>query len=231
MVHLFGVGKDYEGTPALRGLTFSVERGEFVYVTGASGAGKTSLLKILFCEERPSLGQAVVNGCNVGRMTRHEIPALRRQIGVVFQDFRLLTKKPVIENVAFLHRILGMPKKERLERAFYFLKLVGLEHKAEKYPLQLSGGEQQRVAIARAIAAEPVLLLADEPTGNLDPEMAEEIFILFKRINAAGTTVMIATHDRALIARHPKRILTLRGGTLADDSGPEGPRPPEGYFA
>ncbi len=230
MVHLYHVTKVYDSLPALRSLSFDVEKGEFVYITGASGAGKTTLLKLLFAEERPTTGQVFVNGSNVGSLTPHRVPYLRRELGVVFQDFRLLTKKTVLENVSFLHRILGVPKRKRLERARYYLKLVGLEHKADEYPLHLSGGEQQRVAIARALASEPVLLLADEPTGNLDPELAEEILQLFKRINAAGTTVLLATHDRALIARHPKRVLALRHGQLADDTGPGGYAAQEGFF-
>jgi cell division transport system ATP-binding protein len=173
-------------------------------------------LKLIFREEVPSQGQILVNGRNVSAIPEAKIPFLRRNIGVVFQDFKLLPRKTVFENVAFVLRVMGIAKLERKRRAFQILKRVGLHHKMNSYPLQLSGGEQQRVAIARALINEPVLLLADEPTGNLDPELAFEIMSLFQEINARGTTVLVATHDRELITRLGKRVILLEKGRVAE---------------
>ncbi len=218
MIRFFNVGKLYFGDqPALSDLTFHIPRGELVFLTGASGAGKTTLLKLIFRQEAPTSGQILVNGRNVSSIPESKIPYLRRTIGVVFQDFRLIPRKTVLENVTFLPRILGMDLAERKRLAFEALRRVGLADRIHAFPQHLSGGEQQRVAIARAIINEPELLLADEPTGNLDPDLSREIVRLFLEINRRGTTVILATHDRDLIQRVGGRILTLDRGRLAHD--------------
>jgi cell division transport system ATP-binding protein len=216
MIQAFHVYKQYDReSMALTDVTLSVGKGEFCFLTGPSGAGKTTFLKLVFREELPSQGQILVGGRNVTAIPDGQIPELRRSIGVVFQDFKLLKRKTILENVAFVPRILGVPPREQKRRAFAALKSVGLHHKLHAYPLQLSGGEQQRVAIARALINEPMLLLADEPTGNLDPEMAQEIMRLFLDVNARGTTVLVATHDRDMIQRMGKRVLSLERGRVA----------------
>jgi len=185
-------------------------------LTGPSGAGKTTFLKLIFREETPTQGQILVNGRNVSAIPDSKIPYLRRSIGVVFQDFKLLKRKTVFENVAFVLKVMGVPKAERKRRVFQVLKQVSLHHKMHSYPMQLSGGEQQRIAIARSLINEPVLLLADEPTGNLDPDLALEIMSLFKEINNRGTTVLVATHDRELITRMKKRVIALERGRVTE---------------
>ncbi|MCU0242374.1 MAG: cell division ATP-binding protein FtsE [Vicinamibacteria bacterium] len=215
MIQAFHVYKQYDReSSALCDITLQVDKGEFCFLTGPSGAGKTTFLKLVFREELPTQGQILVSGRNITAIPESQIPYLRREIGVVFQDFKLLKRKTILENVAFVLRILGVPPKEQKRRAFASLKAVGLHHKMHAYPLQLSGGEQQRVAIARALINEPTLLLADEPTGNLDPEMAAEIMALFKDVNSRGTTVMVATHDREMIQRIGKRVITLDKGRV-----------------
>ena len=217
MIQAFHVTKQYDReSSALSDVTLQIERGEFCFLTGPSGAGKTTFLKLVFREELPSQGQILVGGRNVTAIPARQIPELRRSIGVVFQDFKLLKRKTILENVAFVLRILGVPAKEQKRRAFAALKSVGLHHKMHSYPLQLSGGEQQRVAIARALINEPILLLADEPTGNLDPDMAQEIMALFQEVNSRGTTVLVATHDRDLIRRVGRRVIALDHGKLVD---------------
>jgi cell division transport system ATP-binding protein len=216
MIQAFHVYKQYDReSSALSDVTLQVAKGEFCFLTGASGAGKTTFLKLVFREELPTQGQILVGGRNVTAIPDGQIPELRRSIGVVFQDFKLLKRKTILENVAFVLRILGVPAREQKRRAFAALKAVGLHHKMHAFPLQLSGGEQQRVAIARALMNEPMLLLADEPTGNLDPEMAQEIMRLFLEVNARGTTVLVATHDREMIQRMGKRVIALDRGRLA----------------
>jgi cell division transport system ATP-binding protein len=215
MIQAFHIYKQYDReSMALSDVTLSVGKGEFCFLTGPSGAGKTTFLKLVFREELPSQGQILVGGRNVTAIPDGQIPELRRSIGVVFQDFKLLKRKTILENVAFVLRILGVPTREQKRRAFAALKAVGLHHKMHAYPLQLSGGEQQRVAIARALMNEPMLLLADEPTGNLDPEMAQEIMRLFLEVNARGTTVLVATHDRDMIQRMGKRVIALEKGRV-----------------
>jgi cell division transport system ATP-binding protein len=220
MINFYHVDQAYQkNVLALNDITFSCEKGEFVFLTGPSGAGKTTMLKLIIREEIPLNGQILVNGQNVSSIPVSKIPRLRRSIGVVFQDFKLIKSKTVFENVTFVLKTLGVELKERRKRAYNVLKQVGLQHKTNAYPLELSGGEQQRVAVARAIVNDPVLLLADEPTGNLDPEMAAEIMNLFEKINRRGTTILIATHDRDMIHRMRKRVITLHGGKLYHDTG------------
>ncbi len=220
MIRFYHVFQSYSrDVHSLEDVSFSVEPGEFVFLTGKSGAGKTTLLKLIIREEIPIKGQILVNGQNVSSIPVTKIPRLRRSIGVVFQDFKLIKSKTVFENVTFVLKTLGTDIKDRRRKAHHVLKQVGLQHKSHFYPLQLSGGEQQRVAVARAIVNDPVLLLADEPTGNLDPDMAIEIMNLFQKINRKGTTVLVATHDRDMITRMHKRVLTLHQGRLLHDSG------------
>ncbi len=218
MIELYGVTKRYPGGQvALRDVSLSIEKGRLVFLTGASGAGKTTFLKLIYREEIPSEGQIVVNGRNVSSLPPSKIPYLRRTIGVVFQSFRLIARKTVFENVSYLPRILGLDAKQQKKLAYETLRQVGLAHRMNAFPIELSGGEQQRVAVARALVNRPDILLADEPTGNLDPDLSEEILRLFLRINLQGTTVVFATHDRALIRRVGHRVLTLDEGRLVDD--------------
>jgi cell division transport system ATP-binding protein len=215
MVELYHVHKDYgRGSHALVDVSLDVGKGEFVFVTGASGAGKTTLLRLLFKEETATSGKILVDGVNVSTLKISRVPKLRRRIGVVFQDFKLLPRKTVFENVALVMEILGVPRKTQRARTFNVLEMLGLNHKVRAYPLQLSGGEQQRVAIARALVNEPALLLADEPTGNLDPDLSWEIMTLFKEINIRGTTILVATHDRDLIQKMGRRVVTLDCGRV-----------------
>ena len=219
MIHFYRVSKHYPGGQrALDEVSFSIERGEFVFLTGPSGAGKTTLLRLLFRQEVPTSGQIVVNGRNVGSLPRRKIPFLRRTMGVVFQDFRLIPRKTVLENVTYLPRVLGLDRQRQKRLAYETLRRVGLAHRMKAFPMELSGGEQQRVAIARALVNQPEILVADEPTGNLDPEMAREIFELFQEINRRGTTVLLATHDDRLIERLQRRVLHLRAGRMLDGS-------------
>ena len=221
MVRFYHVYHSYQKDNfTLADISFSMDQGEFTFLTGASGAGKTTLLKLIIREEVPTKGQILVNGQNVSSIPASKIPRLRRSVGVVFQDFKLIKTKTVVENVTFVLKTLGEDPRDRRKKAYHVLKQVGLQHKINCYPLELSGGEQQRVAVARAIVNDPVLLLADEPTGNLDPEMAWEIMNLFRKINRKGTTVLVATHDRAMIQQMRKRVLTLNRGKVVDDSGP-----------
>ena len=217
MIQLYGVSKKYGPfRDALLDISFQVAAGEFIFLTGPSGAGKSTLLRLLFLEEAPTEGQILVNGRNIGVLPHSQIPHLRRTMGVVFQDFRLIARKTVFENISFVQNVLGLARAEQKRRAYHVLKRVGLHHQMNAYPDELSGGEQQRVAIARAIVNEPTLLLADEPTGNLDPVLAEEIMRLFVEINIRGTTVVVATHDLEMIRRMGKRTLTLERGRLHD---------------
>lgn len=219
MIRVYHVFKSYGGDKySLSDLSLHIAPGEFVFLTGPSGAGKTTLLKLIIREEMPTKGQILVYGRNVSSLPISKIPKLRRSIGVVFQDFKLIRSKTVFENVTFVLKTLGYDLKDRRARAMKVLKQVGLQGKIHRYPLQLSGGEQQRVAIARAIVNDPVLLLADEPTGNLDPEMSTEIMRLFAKINLRGTTVLIATHNQNLIESMRQRVLVLDSGRLLADT-------------
>jgi cell division transport system ATP-binding protein len=218
MISLTHVGKQYGRIhTALSDVNFQIDPGEFIFLTGPSGAGKSTLLKLLFREQVPTTGEIRVAGHRLASMPLKEIPELRRKMGIVFQDFKLIRTMTVFENVAFVLRILGVSHGEQKQRAFRALKMVGLQHKLASYPLQLSGGEQQRVAIARALVNDPLVLIADEPTGNLDPDLAQEIMALFERINGQGTTVLVATHDRSLIQRMKKRVIGLDHGRMAFD--------------
>jgi len=198
-------------------VSLNVDKGEFVFLTGASGAGKSTLLKLIFCDEPATSGQLLLFGKNVAKIRPAAVPYVRRNIGVVFQDFKLLPLRTVVENVALPLEVRGMAKKEIERRVKGLLRSVGLEYKAQKLPPALSGGEQQRVAVARALAADPALLLADEPTGNLDPDRTLEVMDLLYQANARGTTVVVATHDRSLLERYKKRVIVLERGRLLSD--------------
>jgi cell division transport system ATP-binding protein len=218
-VRMYHVSKSYmAGQYALHDVSLEVRRGEFVFLTGASGAGKTTLLELIFAAEQPSEGQILVLGRNVARLGAGAVPALRRRIGVVFQDFKLLDDRTVEENVRLALDVVGMPRREARTRVFQLLKSVGLQHRRFHHPKSLSGGEQQRVALARALVNEPEILLADEPTGNLDPELTIEIMDLIVSAATRGTTVMVATHDQSLIDRYGKRMLRLEAGRIAEDN-------------
>src|SRR5512137_155447 len=227
MIQLFHVEKRYGNeAPALLDVSLEIRKGEFVFLTGPSGAGKSTLLKLIFCAEPPSAGQILVFGRNVARIRPSSVPYVRRSIGVVFQDFKLLEHRTLAENVAFPLEVRGMRPREVERRVTQALRGVGLEHRASRFPLSLSGGEQQRAAVARALVGDPALLLADEPTGNLDPDRTAEVLLLLEAANARGTTVVVATHDRAILSRHKKRVVALEGGRVVGDGAP--PRPSAG---
>jgi len=204
------------GLYALRDLTLNVEKAEFVFLTGPSGAGKSTFLRLLLMQERPTEGEVFVNGHNLAMLSRRETQEYRRGIGFVFQDFKLIPSRTVVENVSFVPEVLGVPAANQRRRAFQVLKWVGLQHRMNSYPNDLSGGEQQRIAIARALVNDPVLLIADEPTGNLDPDLSLEIMNLLREINAGGTTVLVATHDRELIRLVGRRTITLDQGRVVE---------------
>ncbi len=214
MIRSFHVTKRYGAITALRDITFQIDEGEFVFLTGQSGAGKTTLLRLLYRAELPTSGQLIVAGRNLATMPRRQVPRFRRRLGLVFQDFKLIEDRAVFDNVALVGRVVGLSYAESQRRANELLRLVGVDGRAQLYPAQISGGEQQRVAIARALMTAPQLLLADEPTGNLDPDRAIEIMRIFRAINRRGTTVLVATHDPDLIAAMRRRTLILEGGLL-----------------
>jgi len=221
LVRLFHVSKSYQaGSWALRDVSLELRKSEFCFLTGPSGAGKTTLMRLMFGAEQPSEGQILVLGRNVGRLRRSGIPALRRRIGVVFQDFKLLPRRTVEENVAVALEVVGTAPRQVRGRVFTMLKRVGLQHRRHHYPRALSGGEQQRVAIARALVNEPEVLLADEPTGNLDPELTFEIMDLIADVASRGTAVFVATHDHGLVSRYGRRMVRLEGGRIAEDAPP-----------
>lgn len=218
MIRFTNVNKIYDnGTHAIKGVSFLVDNGEFVFLVGPSGSGKSTILKLLTAEEPITRGSAVIDGFDLRRLQPSRIPLLRRRVGVVYQDFRLIKNKTVEENLAFAMRVINAPRKTIPERVHYVLDLVGLVEKKQCYPTELSGGEQQRVAIARALINNPSTIVADEPTGNLDPERSLEIMMLLERINQLGTTILVVTHERQLVNQFNKRVIYLEAGRIVSD--------------
>ncbi len=218
LIRIADVQKTYKnGVVALYDFNLSIKKGEFVFIIGASGSGKSTLIKMLYRAEKPEKGSIIIGGINVAKLKDRKVYILRRKIGVVFQDFKLLPKLTVFENVAFAMEVFGCDKNEIQKRVMQVLDLVGLKHKVRQYPNQLSGGEQQRVVIARAIVNKPKLLICDEPTGNLDPDTSMEIMKVLDNINRMGTTVIMATHDRDIVNRMQKRVIVIEEGKLVKD--------------
>ena len=218
MIRLIDVYKEYDnGTKALKGVNLRIDDGEFVFLVGPSGSGKSTVIKLITGEIAATQGRLMVNGYNLSNIAPRQIPYMRRTLGIIFQDFRLIEKKTGYENLAFAMRAIGASPRELRRRIPYVLQLVGLEQKADRYPGQISGGEQQRVAIARALVNNPSTIVADEPTGNLDPARSLEIMTLLERINALGTTVIVVTHERGLVNRFNKRIILLHEGRVIGD--------------
>ena len=218
MITMENVSKAYvEGIPAIKNISLHIDRGEFVFIVGDSGSGKSTLIKLLLKELEPTSGKITVNGQNLGRLKRKQIPRYRRKIGVVFQDFRLLKDRNVYENIAFALRVTETPTRVIKRKVPAALSLVGLAQKYKSYPKELSGGEQQRVAIARAIVNEPAILLADEPTGNLDPTNSWEIMSLLKEANDRGTTVLVVTHNQEIVNEMNERVITMKQGVIVSD--------------
>lgn len=218
MIHLDNVSKVYDnGCVALSDVTIDIPKGDFVFVVGPSGAGKSTFIKLIFREELPTKGKLTVNGRNVGELDSSEVPYLRRNLGIVFQDYRLLPNKTVYENVAFAMQVIESSRRDIQKRVAHVLDLVGLRHKAKNFPGELSGGEQQRIAIARAIVNNPVVVIADEPTGNLDPETSWDIMKIFERINRDGTTIVMATHDKTVVDAMKKRVIAIEKSRIARD--------------
>ena len=222
MIEFKNVSKVYNnGTEALRNLSLSIAKGEFVFIVGSSGAGKSTFLKLIMREEVPNSGEIVVNGRMLSTVRKRDVPYLRRTMGIVFQDFRLIDKMTVYDNVAFAMHIVGASDREIRKRVPYVLGLVGLEKKMDNHPAELSGGEQQRVGLARALVNNPSMIIADEPTGNVDPAMSYEIVELLTEINRRGTTVLMVTHEHDLVKRFPRRVIEIQGGTVVGDTGSE----------
>ena len=218
MITMENVSKAYvEGIPAIKNISLHIDRGEFVFIVGDSGSGKSTLIKLLLKELEPTSGKITVNGQNLGRLKRKQIPRYRRKIGVVFQDFRLLKARNVYENIAFAQRVIMTPTRKIRREVPKMLSLIGLAEKYKSFPKQLSGGEQQRVALARALVNHPDLLLADEPTGNLDPKNSWEIMKLLESINEKGTTVLVVTHNREIVDEMKKRVITMNRGVIISD--------------
>ena len=218
MIVFDNVVKTYDtGTEALRGVSMEIQDGEFAFLVGPSGSGKSTIIKLITGELHPTTGCVEVNGYHLEKIKKREIPYLRRTVGVVFQDFRLIPNKTVYENVAFAMRVIGAREKEIKKRVPYILELVGLEDKGKRHPGELSGGEQQRVAIARALINNPSMIIADEPTGNLDPERSFEIMLLLEEINNLGTTILVVTHEKELVEQFTKRVIAIDGGLVVSD--------------
>lgn len=218
MIEFTDVEKSYaEGNVALRGITVQIEDGEFAFLVGPSGSGKSTIIKLITGELKPTAGAVHVNGYSLERIRKREIPFLRRTVGVVFQDFRLIGTKTVYENVAFAMRVIGAREKEIRDRVPYVLDLVGLETKAKRHPGELSGGERQRLAIARALVNNPSTIIADEPTGNLDPALSFEIMTLLQEINNLGTTMLVVTHEKSLVEQFNKRVIAIDEGLVVSD--------------
>ena len=218
MIRLKDVEMEYDnGTRAIQGISLTIEDGEFVFLVGPSGSGKSTIIKLLTGEVEPCAGRIMINGFSVSNISERQIPLMRRTLGVIFQDFRLIDKKTVWENLEFVMRAVGASPKEIRKRIPYVLDLVGLGKKADSYPTELSGGEQQRVAIARALVNNPNMIIADEPTGNLDPHRSLEIMMLLERINDLGTTVLVVTHEKNLVNRFSKRVVAIEDGRIIND--------------
>ncbi len=223
MIRFEKVKKTYKsGVEALKGVDFTVKSGEFVFIIGRSGSGKSTLLKCITCEENPTEGKVTIDNFDISHMSRALVPVLRRQIGMIYQDFRLIDTKTVAENIAFAGEIIGVPKQSLTRSVQIMLKVVGLEDKADAYPQELSGGEQQRVAIARAMVNTPKIIVADEPTGNLDPETSENIMAMLLEINRSGTTVIVCTHDSNLVDRMQQRVIEIEEGLIVRDENESG---------
>ena len=222
MIRLKDVEMEYEnGTKAIRGITLTIEDGEFFFLVGPSGSGKSTIIKLLTGEVEPCAGRIMINGFSVSNISNRQIPLMRRTLGVIFQDFRLIEKKTVYDNLDFVMRAVGASPKEIKKRILYVLELVGLGGKADRYPTELSGGEQQRVAIARALVNNPDTIIADEPTGNLDPERSFEIMALLQEINNLGTTMLVVTHDQNLVELFHKRVISINDGLVVSDGTEE----------
>ena len=219
MIEFKGVYKTYDtGIEALKDVNIHIDKGEFVFIVGASGAGKSTFLKLIMREEVPTAGEVIINDFRLSKLKRRQIPYLRRTMGIVFQDFRLLNKMTVFDNVAFAMRVTGASSREVRKRVPYILGLVGLQNKARSFPLELSGGEQQRVGLARALVNNPSLIIADEPTGNIDPELSYEIVELLNEINRRGTTILMVTHEHDLVKQFDRRVIEIRDGCVISDS-------------
>ena len=217
MIHLVNVSKIYAGLKALNNVSFETSVGEMLFLVGPSGAGKSTIMRLLYREEKPSSGQVFVANVDVSRLPDHQTPILRRRMGIVFQDFKLLPNKTSFENIAYPLYAIGMDSNEIKKRVYGALKVVNLSNKTNDFPKNLSGGEQQRIGIARAIVQGPALMIADEPTGNLDPETSLEIFQLLERINQRGTTVIVATHNQFIVSKMKKRVISLNSGQIISD--------------
>ena len=218
MIQLLDIHETYDnGTRALKGIDLRIKDGEFVFLVGPSGSGKSTIIKLITGEIQPTGGRIMVNGYNLGNIRPSQVPYMRRTLGVIFQDFRLIDKKTVWDNLTFAMRAVGASPREIKKRIPYVLDLVGLNYKGDRYPNQLSGGEQQRVAIARALVNNPQMIIADEPTGNLDPARSQEIMLLLEKINELGTTMLVVTHEKELVNRFSKRVVAIENGRIISD--------------